>query len=71
VHIGCATGNCGACTVFLDGVTVKSCCLLAADVDGGEITTVEALSSGPDDLHPIQRPSSRTRACSAASAPQA
>ena len=55
VHIGCATGNCGACTVFLDGVTVKSCCLLAADVDGAEITTVEALSSGPDDLHPIQQ----------------
>jgi carbon-monoxide dehydrogenase small subunit len=54
VHIGCATGNCGACTVFLDGRTVKSCCVLAADVDGAEITTVEALSSGPDDLHPIQ-----------------
>jgi carbon-monoxide dehydrogenase small subunit len=55
VHIGCATGNCGACTVFLDGRTVKSCCLLAADVDGAEITTIEALSSGPDDLHPIQQ----------------
>jgi carbon-monoxide dehydrogenase small subunit len=55
VHIGCATGNCGACTVVLDGRTVKSCCLLAADVDGQEITTVEALSSGPDDLHPIQQ----------------
>jgi aerobic carbon-monoxide dehydrogenase small subunit len=54
VHIGCATGNCGACTVFLDGRTVKSCCVLAADVDGAEITTVEALSPGPDDLHPIQ-----------------
>ncbi|HZD72397.1 MAG TPA: (2Fe-2S)-binding protein [Actinomycetota bacterium] len=55
VHIGCATGNCGACTIFLDGRTVKSCCLLAAEVDGAEITTIEALSSGPDDLHPIQR----------------
>jgi aerobic carbon-monoxide dehydrogenase small subunit len=54
VHIGCATGNCGACTVVLDGRTVKSCCVLAADVDGAEITTIEALSSGPDDLHPIQ-----------------
>jgi aerobic carbon-monoxide dehydrogenase small subunit len=54
VHIGCATGNCGACTVFLDGRTVKSCCVLAADVDGAEITTIEALSPGPDDLHPIQ-----------------
>jgi carbon-monoxide dehydrogenase small subunit len=55
VHIGCATGNCGACTVVLDGRTVKSCCLLAADVDGAEITTIEALSTGPDDLHPIQQ----------------
>jgi aerobic carbon-monoxide dehydrogenase small subunit len=55
VHIGCATGNCGACTVVLDGHTVKSCCLLAADVDGAEITTIEALSTGPDDLHPIQQ----------------
>jgi aerobic carbon-monoxide dehydrogenase small subunit len=54
LHIGCATGNCGACTVFLDGRTVKSCCVLAADVDGAEITTVEALSTGPDDLHPVQ-----------------
>jgi len=54
VHIGCATGNCGACTVILDGRTVKSCCVLAADVDGQEIKTVEALSSGMDDLHPIQ-----------------
>jgi aerobic carbon-monoxide dehydrogenase small subunit len=54
-HVGCATGSCGACTVMLDGRTVKSCCVLAADVDGQEVTTIEALSSGPDDLHPIQR----------------
>jgi aerobic carbon-monoxide dehydrogenase small subunit len=55
VHIGCATGNCGACTVLLDGATVKSCCLLAADVDGQEITTVEGLTDDAGDLHPIQR----------------
>jgi aerobic carbon-monoxide dehydrogenase small subunit len=54
-HIGCATGNCGACTVELSGRTVKSCCVLAADVDGEEITTVEALSSSTTDLHPIQQ----------------
>jgi aerobic carbon-monoxide dehydrogenase small subunit len=54
VHIGCATGNCGACTVFLDGCTVKSCCVLAADVDGREIMTVEGIENGPDELHPIQ-----------------
>ncbi len=54
-HIGCATGNCGACTVLLDGKTVKSCCVLAADVNGQSITTIEALSSSVDNLHPIQQ----------------
>ncbi len=54
LHIGCATGNCGACTVILNGKTVKSCCVLAADVEGEHITTVEALSSSIDDLDPIQ-----------------
>ncbi len=54
-HVGCSTGNCGACTVVLDGKTVKSCCVLAADADGREVLTIEALSSGADDLHPIQR----------------
>lgn len=55
VHIGCRTGNCGACTVLLDGLTVKSCCILAADASGSEVMTVEALSSSPDDLHPVQQ----------------
>lgn len=55
VHIGCATGNCGACTVFLNGKTVKSCCVLAADLDGHEVMTVEGLPTrGDDELHPIQ-----------------
>jgi aerobic carbon-monoxide dehydrogenase small subunit len=54
-HVGCSTGNCGACTVVLDGVTVKSCSILAAEVDGRELSTIEALSSGADDLHPIQQ----------------
>jgi aerobic carbon-monoxide dehydrogenase small subunit len=54
-HVGCSTGNCGACTVILDGETAKSCCVLAADVDGRGVTTVEALSSGAADLHPVQR----------------
>jgi carbon-monoxide dehydrogenase small subunit len=53
-HVGCATGNCGACTVFLNGQTVKSCCVLASDADEAEILTVEGLSARPDQLHPIQ-----------------
>jgi carbon-monoxide dehydrogenase small subunit len=54
-HVGCATGNCGACTVILDGDTVKSCSILAADVDGSRILTIEGLASGVRELHPIQR----------------
>jgi aerobic carbon-monoxide dehydrogenase small subunit len=53
-HIGCDTGNCGACTVLLDGKAVKSCMLLAVQADGARITTVEGLS--PDgELTPLQR----------------
>jgi carbon-monoxide dehydrogenase small subunit len=53
-HIGCDTGNCGACTVQLDGITVKSCMMLAVQADGARIQTVEALARD-DDLHPLQR----------------
>ncbi len=53
-HVGCSTGNCGACTVVLDGKTVKSCCVLAADVEGSRILTIEGMSEGPDQLHPVQ-----------------
>ncbi len=52
-HIGCLTGNCGACTVIMDGLTVKSCTLLAVQADGSEITTLEGLSNGLT-LNPIQ-----------------
>jgi aerobic carbon-monoxide dehydrogenase small subunit len=54
-HVGCTTGSCGACTVLLDGVTVKSCSILAADVGGAEVLTIEALSADAGELHPIQR----------------
>jgi carbon-monoxide dehydrogenase small subunit len=53
-HVGCGTGSCGACTVILDGVTVKSCCILAADAAGGAVTTIEGLSTDPRRLHPLQ-----------------
>ena len=52
-HIGCDTSNCGACTVLLDGVPVKSCTVLAVQADGRSVTTVEGLKSN-GALHPIQ-----------------
>ena len=52
-NIGCDTTSCGACTVLLDGESVKSCTLLAAQVDGQSVTTLEGLSSDPADLHPV------------------
>ena len=54
-HVGCDTTQCGACTVALDGVAVKSCTVLAAQASGHEITTIEGLASSQDALHPIQR----------------
>jgi carbon-monoxide dehydrogenase small subunit len=53
-HWGCDTSNCGVCVVSVDGTPMKSCTVLAAMVDGAEITTVEGLE-GPDGLHPIQQ----------------
>jgi carbon-monoxide dehydrogenase small subunit len=53
-HIGCDTGNCGACSVLYDGTLVKSCMLLAVQADGARIETVEGLA-GDDGLTPLQQ----------------
>jgi carbon-monoxide dehydrogenase small subunit len=52
-HIGCDTTHCGACTVLVEGVPVKSCTMLAVQADGQQVTTVEALAAS-GTLHPIQ-----------------
>jgi carbon-monoxide dehydrogenase small subunit len=53
-HVGCDTSQCGACTVLLDGLAVKSCTLLAVQAEGREVTTIEGLASD-GELHPVQR----------------
>ncbi len=51
---GCNDGNCGACTVVLDGRIVDSCCVLGAEIDGKTVETIEGMA-GPDGLHPLQQ----------------
>ncbi|HSM58065.1 MAG TPA: (2Fe-2S)-binding protein [Candidatus Sulfomarinibacteraceae bacterium] len=53
-HVGCEHGVCGACTILLDGEAVRSCLMFAVQVDGRSITTVEGLSSGLEQMHPLQ-----------------
>jgi carbon-monoxide dehydrogenase small subunit len=52
-HVGCDTSNCGACTVHMDGIAVKSCTILAVQAEGAEITTIEGMGT-EDNLHPMQ-----------------
>ena len=53
-NVGCDTSSCGACTVLLDGESVKSCTLLAAQADGASVTTIEGLASADGQMHPMQ-----------------
>jgi carbon-monoxide dehydrogenase small subunit len=53
-NVGCDTSSCGACTVHLDGEAAKSCTILAAQADGGSVTTIEGLAKG-GEMHPMQK----------------
>ena len=53
-HIGCDTSQCGACVIHVDGTSVKSCTMLAAQAEGADITTIEGIAVG-DELHPMQQ----------------
>lgn len=53
-NVGCDTSSCGACTVHVNGESVKSCTMLAVQADGQEVTTIEGLAPSEDDLHPMQ-----------------
>jgi aerobic carbon-monoxide dehydrogenase small subunit len=53
-HVGCDTGQCGACTVLIDGNAVKACTILAAQANGSKITTIEGVAAANGELHPMQ-----------------
>lgn len=53
-HVGCDTSQCGACTVHVNGHSVKSCTMLAVEASGADVTTIEGLATGPE-LHPMQK----------------
>jgi len=54
-NVGCDTSSCGACTIHVDGQSVKSCTMLAAQADGCELTTIEGLAPSDTELHPMQQ----------------
>jgi aerobic-type carbon monoxide dehydrogenase small subunit (CoxS/CutS family) len=53
-NVGCDTSSCGACTILVDGESVKSCTMLAVQADGAEITTIEGLAAADGTMHPMQ-----------------
>ncbi len=53
-HVGCDTSQCGACTVIVDGRSIKSCTMLALEAEGAEVTTIEGLAKPDGTLHPVQ-----------------
>ena len=53
-HVGCDTSQCGACTVIVDGRSIKSCTMLALEADGAQVTTIEGIARADGTLHPVQ-----------------
>ena len=54
-HLGCEHGVCGACTILMDGLSARSCLMLAVQADGHDFLTVEGIAPSPDKLHPLQQ----------------
>jgi carbon-monoxide dehydrogenase small subunit len=54
-HVGCEHGVCGACTVLVDGRTMRSCLMLAVQAEGSEVRTIEGIAPSPTELHPVQQ----------------
>ncbi len=54
-HVGCEHGVCGACTILLNGITARSCLMLAVQANGHEITTIEGIAPNDEELHPLQQ----------------
>ncbi len=54
-HVGCDTTNCGACTILMDGRSVKSCTMFAVQAQGRELTTIEGMQDASGELHPVQK----------------
>ena len=70
-HVGCDTAQCGACTVIANGRAIKSCNVLAAQLPGAEVTTIEGVANADGSMHPVQAAMKDFTACNAASAPPA
>ena len=68
-HVGCDTSQCGACVVHVDGKSVKSCTLFAADINGSKITTIEGLANN-GKLHPMQEAFKKIMVCNVVSVRQ-
>ena len=54
-HVGCEHGVCGACTILLDGITARSCLMLAVQADGHELLTIEGIAPNEEELHPLRQ----------------